>query len=273
MPTYKQVPLDKLVVDKRYQRELTDSRVDQIVNNFDANLLDPISVSERNGKYAVYDGQTRTAAFKKMGRKTIPAIVRTNLTPAQEANLFVEQRRRANIKPLDRFRGQLFAGHEEAVELEATVRDAGFSIGYRGSRVIDGKTISAVAKLETSAEQYGYENLKEALTLMGEIWSGDASIVDGALIQGITRFYKDYSHRLGGSHRKSKYQTKMDALRDVTASEVIRSAKSRHLESNGGNSLQRSIYAELRRITNMAGRPAKTAEWQKGGRKSRQEKV
>lgn len=61
---YKQVNSAFIVIDEDYQRELDQNRVKRIVANFNPDLVNPIKVSYRNGKYYVFDGQHTLAALK-----------------------------------------------------------------------------------------------------------------------------------------------------------------------------------------------------------------
>lgn len=61
---YKQVNSAFIVIDEDYQRELDQNRVKRIVAKFNPDLVNPIKVSYRNGKYYVFDGQHTLAALK-----------------------------------------------------------------------------------------------------------------------------------------------------------------------------------------------------------------
>jgi hypothetical protein len=61
---YKQINSAFILSDPDYQRTLDVNRVKRIVANFNPNLVNPIKVSLRNGKYYVFDGQHTLAALK-----------------------------------------------------------------------------------------------------------------------------------------------------------------------------------------------------------------
>jgi hypothetical protein len=100
--------LDKLVCDSRYQRGIEEKRVTRIIDNFDAKLLGTLELSKRkNGTFAVIDGQHRFEALKALGRKTCPALVHSDLSVQQEADLFARQNMgRKQLTPVQRFRAQ-----------------------------------------------------------------------------------------------------------------------------------------------------------------------
>ena len=74
------VPVEDLFVDPSYQRTLDEKRVDRIASEFDPALLGTREVSARNGRSAVFDGQHRLAALRKIGRRSVPCIVHRELS-------------------------------------------------------------------------------------------------------------------------------------------------------------------------------------------------
>ena len=91
---YKQVNSAFIVIDEDYQRELDQNRVKRIVANFNPDLVNPIKVSYRNGKYYVFDGQHTLAALKmRNGGKDlmVECKIYRGLSEADEAILFSEQ--------------------------------------------------------------------------------------------------------------------------------------------------------------------------------------
>src|SRR5262245_7968887 len=82
------VPLDRLFIDADYQRPLT-SFVEEVTRDYDPAKVGTLLVSERDdGRYAVFDGQTRMEAMKRNGEPDAPCLVYSGLTEAEEAQLF-----------------------------------------------------------------------------------------------------------------------------------------------------------------------------------------
>lgn len=185
MPRYKKVPLDKLIVDPAYQRELDEKRVEKIVTEFDPALLGTLEVSVRNGKSAVFDGQHRLAALKEVGETSAPCLVHEGLSVPEEAMLFVRlQTERRALKPLDRFKARLRAGEEEALEIAQAAKDAGYVISSGGG---DDNRIGAVTALDRVYQRGGPPLLQDALFLLST-WKGEPGGTDGALIEGLGIF-------------------------------------------------------------------------------------
>lgn len=86
---FAELPVDLLVLDEEYQRPEHSWR--QIATNWNDMLVGTIICSYRDCRFYVIDGATRCRAAKFLGKETINAIVYTDLTLEQEADLFARQ--------------------------------------------------------------------------------------------------------------------------------------------------------------------------------------
>ena len=81
---------DRLTSGLPYQRPVNPKEVDRLIREWDERLLDPITVSFRDGKFYVVDGQHRISAMRRMngGRGVmVDCKVYDGLTYEQEADL------------------------------------------------------------------------------------------------------------------------------------------------------------------------------------------
>lgn len=79
-----------LVSGLPYQRTVEDKDVNRLIREWDGRLLEPLTVSLRNGRYYLVDGQHRAVALLRMngGRDfMIPCKVYRGLTYEMEAEL------------------------------------------------------------------------------------------------------------------------------------------------------------------------------------------
>ena len=65
------ISVDLLTTDMTYQSPVKESHVKDIVKNFNTEATGIITVSHRDGKYHVTDGQHRVEVYKRMGIKYI----------------------------------------------------------------------------------------------------------------------------------------------------------------------------------------------------------
>ena len=92
-----EIYLSRLTSGLNYQRTVDEKAVRKLAENWNPRYLDPVTVSYRDGKYNVIDGQHRIAAMRRMkesGKLKFDAdvkvlcIVHTGLTYQEEAELF-----------------------------------------------------------------------------------------------------------------------------------------------------------------------------------------
>lgn len=238
------VPLTNLFVDALYQRPLDEKRVERMADNWNERLAGLLEVSDRqNGKLAVFDGQHRLEALRKLKRASAPCLVHRGLDTSGEADLFASlQLQRKNLKPLDRFKAQLVAGSREAKAIQRIVEDEGFAIGKPGSGTTE-HCIGAISTLERIYRR-NPRSLSDGLYLIHELWFREPKSTDGNFVNGFCRFVDSYGHRLDDA-KKAK-------LRELSPAVILRRAAGRQA-TFGGNKQEKIILAEFRRITGLKG--------------------
>ncbi len=92
-------------------------------------LLSPIMVMKRQGgKYDLIAGQRRFLACKKIGMKTIPAIIRENLDDTDATIIsLVENVHRADMNPIDKARAYNSI-HDKYQDYDRVARETGVSV-------------------------------------------------------------------------------------------------------------------------------------------------
>ena len=90
---------------KDLQAGIEDASLDNLASSIqEKGLLNPITVMQiKNGKYSLVAGQRRFLACKKIGLRTIPAIIRDNLDETDATILsLIENVQRADMNPIDK---------------------------------------------------------------------------------------------------------------------------------------------------------------------------
>lgn len=238
------LPVDKLVIDGRYQRQLNEHRVGKMVEGWNPSLLGTLEVSARaNGTFAVFDGQHRLSALKALGQPKAPCIVHRGMGAQEEAELFVKlQRDRRPPTPVERFRAQVFAGDPDAIKIADAITLAGFRVG---TNIGDLRAISSVERV---ASRHGHDVLLRTLVTIRDAWFGDEYALDGTIIGGLASVLDDYSDRWEERHT--------NRLRTQAPIDIKRNAKSIGL---GGNGIaQHAVAAQIRKAAGLTGRRRKT---------------
>lgn len=121
--------IDQLVIDPRYQRDITPkgkAAIQRIANAWDWRKYQPILVAPTDGgKLAVVDGQHRAHAAAVAGLSHIPAMTVAMTLAEQAAGFTAVNRDRVGVDPLSIFRAELAAGIAWAVKAEQVVTQAG----------------------------------------------------------------------------------------------------------------------------------------------------
>lgn len=244
------LPLDRLFVDKRYQRPLT-TFVEKVTKHYNPALVGTLIVSEReDSRFAVIDGQTRWEGMKHNGEEVAPCLVYEGLTREAEAELFADlQTERRGMATYLRFRAALVAKREEAVEISKIVTGAGFDLGVQETP----HTIKAIAALE-----YVYrrdpELLRTTMEILAAAWP-DPDVeyrAGGDMIRGVAIFLT--------REKNVDVHKLMDKLASTTPSVIRHRANALKEGGGGGGGSTRAAYvADAILGVYMRGRTARAA--------------
>ncbi|MEO0870963.1 MAG: hypothetical protein AAFY19_03240 [Pseudomonadota bacterium] len=131
LPELKWLPIEALVINGAYQRDLSDKSVRsirRIVGNFDWSRFKALSVLDRgDGTYEVVDGQhSAIAAASHPDISEVPCLVSQQRADADSAANFVAiNRDRVAMTPIALFFAELAAKDEIALEVLQGVESAG----------------------------------------------------------------------------------------------------------------------------------------------------
>lgn len=128
-PALHWVQLADLVVDDRYQRELTSKGrglIQRIANDWDWTKYQPILVAATvSGGFAIVDGQHRAHAAAVTGLAALPAMI-VPMTPVQQAEAFrAVNSDRVRLSAAQMFKAKLAAGDALAMQSVEIVNAAG----------------------------------------------------------------------------------------------------------------------------------------------------
>ncbi len=190
---YTQLPSTLLESKIEYQRLLREDHVQEIVDNFDARLVNPLKVSNRDGHYYVFDGAHTLAALKQINKFDnfmVDCKLYHGLTFEDEAYLFaVQSGQKKEISKAARVKALTLAKDEKILDMEQRTEAAGFRI--RSNRDTDKRRIACVAKLEKIYD-VSPDLLSETLTLLMSAWRGAAWSLAANIIGGLALFIQVY---------------------------------------------------------------------------------
>ena len=181
------ISVDLLTTDMTYQSPVKESHVKDIVKNFNPEATGIITVSHRDGKYYVTDGQHRVEAYKRMGIKYIYAEVHEGLTQEEEAEMYILLNKAPNKSVNSIGKADLATGETYAVDIEHYVNKAGLQVDYDKRRTVK-NTISAYGSLKYIYKKHGGEHLYDVLTLSKEIYGDTYFELQAWNLKGTSEF-------------------------------------------------------------------------------------
>lgn len=187
-PTFENMPVSKLIIEKYYQRKLSVGRVKKIVREFNPHLLKPIRVSVRDGKYYVFDGQHRVSALKILKKTHIMCEVHHGLTFEHEAWLFAHQNdNEIDVSPVWKFHALVQSGDTEATMIQGILNKHGLKVASGGGK----NEIRAVKGLFEVYSEYGAETLEKVFHILKKSWGGNNVSIQKGFINGLALFLKN----------------------------------------------------------------------------------
>ena len=179
--------------DVSYQRPIDAKRVTRIVENFDARLVNPLKVSNRDGHFYVFDGAHTLAALKEVSKFDnfmVPCMVFHGLTYEDEAYLFALQRGESKeVATAMRIRALILSGDPKAADFRQRTEEAGFKLSSSHSSA--SSTFACIEKLwriyESDPQLYS-----DALHLLMDCWHGEKWSLAANIIGGMSVFLRAY---------------------------------------------------------------------------------
>ncbi len=192
--TFMQVNSKFIFSDMSYQRAVDENRVKRIVANFDENLVNPIKVSYRDGRYYVFDGQHTLAALKLRNHNRdlmVYCKVYKNLTKEKEAILFSQQNGISRaVTSNAKFKALYAANDVEITEMVNLANMAGLKVDFSCSKA--NNKIIAVAKLYKMFKGTSASEFVQILHTIKSAWNGDSESLCTEIIGGMYIFCTTY---------------------------------------------------------------------------------
>ena len=217
---YKKINTKFLFVDDLYQRTVDTHRVNKMVAEYNPNLVNPIKVSFRDGKYWVINGHHTLQMLLRRNKGNdllVECKVFYGMTWLDEVNLFLAQNgvsRTVNIN--DKLRAMRNAGDPDVSQMCKLTEKCGFIIDFKGSKG-DNKIV-ALSTLLKAYSAMTPEEYEEYLTLIKKTWGGMSDSLCREILQGMFIFYKTYKGQF-------KTQNFVSRLKKVSPVAIVRDGK------------------------------------------------
>ena len=202
---FEQIPIKNLVSNQEYQRNISQSHVENAAAHFDLYQINPVKVSRRGGVNYVFNGQhTIEIVALVSGSRDTPVwcMIYDDLNYEHEADIFANQMKYVKpLRPFEVFMANIEAGNDKQLLIKSLVESYSLSIGQIRSYGV----ICAVSALENIFDKYGYHVLDRTLRLCVAAWEGDMSSLSANVLNGIVHLIVTY----GDSLKDDQFQEKL----------------------------------------------------------------
>lgn len=195
-PQMRRIAINRLITDRRYQRDLILARVKRIADDLDLDALGVFTVSERSdGALVIVDGQHRHAAVMShdMGEWEVEARVYSGISIEQEAALYRQLNDTRRITAWDDFKAGLEARDPECLEIRRIANEAGFKITNQSS---DGQVCCIHALRTIYRRKGGADALLKSLQDSRAAWGTIAAAAEGDILLGLSILHSTYNGEL-----------------------------------------------------------------------------
>ena len=189
------IEASKLISSQDYQRPVNQKNVKLIKDGYVKELVNPVKVSLRSGKYFVFDGQhTLTVLTEMFGdRCIIPCLVYTGMSYEREAELFAKQdifKRKLNSR--EQYKGLYEAQDDDITNFVNVCKKAGFSVDFTGGRSMPSKIQNVKYMYETVYKKRGAEHLTRLLSIIKGAYPDEVGGVSDPIVKGLDVFITLY---------------------------------------------------------------------------------
>lgn len=192
-PSFAWIKLDQLVIDARYQRNITRegvTMINRIVRDFSWSKFQPITVTgpDGSGDYPVIDGQHRLEACRRHPDiEEAPCwIVPAERLAAQASSFVAINKNRIAVTKVATFWAQLLASDPQALWVKQICDNAGVQIGKVGTGIQPPKTTIALGTLLT-LRPLKEEVITTALRILVEAQPESENLLRGHTIKAMVR--------------------------------------------------------------------------------------
>ena len=217
---FEAIPINQLVTDQNYQRNLSLRHVRNAAAHFDIHQINPVKVSRRDGINYVFNGQhTMEIVALMSGSRETPVwcMVYDDLGYKAEADIFANQQKYVKgLTSYEIFMANIEAGSDKHLLIKELVENYNLEITYFAKPC----GIMAVGALEYIYDRYGLEILSRTLRLAIGAWEGNQQSLGASVLKGIAKLIKVYDTDI-------KDTTFIEKLGNVSIKEIIRTAKER----------------------------------------------
>ena len=192
----KNIYTNQLTSGLPYQRPVDEKEVDRLIKEWDERLFDPLTVSFRDGKFNVVDGQHRVAALRRMNEGSdvlVACKVYSGMNYKQEADFCYKLDKAKKRLSLSQSTNALAESgtNAEISAVKKLVEDCGFTWALNRKTGRTGE-ITATRAILNAYRLLGGAAFTRLLELLHATWNGSHQSLTAFVISGSALFLKTY---------------------------------------------------------------------------------
>lgn len=249
MPVPKVIPLERLVVDSRYQRDAKRGKsvILKIVREFSWSRFQPITVAKMGDYFAIIDGQHRAiAARSHPSIGAVPCWVVPDERLELQAKAFVGINKvRTAITSAQIYFAGLAANDPDAIRLKRVCEKAGVSIARYANAVSNKPDHTvAVASIDARLRKVGERPVVEALKALREAYPQKPGQLSAVFIEVLANFFARY-----GDAEQFDRSRFVERLRECSLHDMLDGARQQR-RIFGGSVASHMLVAMVRMYNN-----------------------
>lgn len=193
------LPVAKLSVDERYQRNIESARsrklIDSIELRFNWSAFQAIVVTDApDGGWAVIDGQHRIAAAKRLGYLHVPAVIVKALSVAEQAAIFVQANQdRVSVNSITLHHARVTANDRRGVVVAKILKDAGLAVPRTMvvAKALKPGEVTAVAAIEWIVKNFDERVAALAVQAVADVYRNSPSYMRAPLFKACANMLVD----------------------------------------------------------------------------------
>lgn len=192
---YTTISAKMIHADPSYNRSINRHQVEDIIANFDPNLVNPVKVSYRDGRYNIFDGNHTLRALMEMsgndGDLPVYAKVYEGMTKEDEARMFAKQNgTNRQVSTSYKLRALNVANDPEIVKFKEATISAGAKCDFNGSCApYHIKCYDTAFKI---FKKNGAAHYKTVVSVVIRAWNGHPDSLKREIICGVDILIREF---------------------------------------------------------------------------------
>lgn len=237
-PTMMKVKAGELAVCDLVQRQVEEAHCKRMAKNWDDSLVGVLSVSHRDGKLYLIDGQQRFTVKTQFHGDLdyeFDVVMYEGLTVKDEGRMFLSfNRDHKAVSAYDKYKVAVTIGEPDETAVSKIVKAAGFKVSARSSE----RTIGCVSTLLRIHKQFGDDILKQTIEMTARLYGQTDDPWNATFMEGLAIFINRY-----GNQPYYDFGSIYAALAKVPVAQLVQEARMGNSNNRAVGQMAEAIFS------------------------------